>query len=70
MAGRFLWHILQAQQHSTLKAVNEFHVVFDRYEEDSIKKQIRGKRVETPGGITYHSQEEVAIPAKKWKQFL
>ncbi len=68
MAERFLSHVLQRSTSTSPEVNQQVHVVFDKYLEDSIKAQTRGKRGEGQGHL-YQVRADVAIPPN-WKQFL
>ena len=63
MTEQFWRNILQASRAE--KSIDQIHIVFDRYEENSLKQQTWQKRGDT--GIHYkiHIQSEIAIPKAK-----
>ena len=67
MAEQFLRHILQCSR--TENAVAQMHIVFDRYEENSLTFQTRQKRGDTGIYHNVHIQSEIVI-LKEWKKFL
>ena len=68
MAERFIGHIMHISSTTSSNDVQQIHIVFDKYLEDSIKGQTRAKRGDDQGHL-YHVKADVAIP-QNWKQFL
>ena len=67
MAVNFLDYILHSSaQHGT---IHQIHVVFDRYDADSIKNQTREKRAAGRQVHEYHVQLDVQVPTT-WNLFL
>ena len=68
MASKFVNHIIHKSVAVAGNDVKQMHIVFDRYEENSIKNATREKRGNNTGH-TYHVLPDVTIPGN-WKQFL
>lgn len=67
MAKQFLQYVLHSSR--AIHSVAQIHIVFDRYEENSLKLQTRQKRGDTGTSHKIHIQAEIPIP-KEWKKFL
>ena len=67
MASKFLQHIMHVSgQHGHIKQI---HIVFVRYDKDSIKNNTRQKRAAGREGHAYHVELNIKVP-KTWSAFL
>ena len=69
MCGKFQSHILSTSHELTNGNYKQIHVVFDRYELQSIKNGTREKRGDTGQSYSHHIEQDVALP-RNWKHFL
>jgi hypothetical protein len=68
MAQKFFSHIMHKRLSIGGNDITQLHVVFDKYNEDSIKNMTLEKCGQMDGH-SYHVLPDVAIP-QNWKQFL
>ena len=61
MAQRFVSYILHCSSTISPSDVQQIHLVFDKYLEDSIKAQAQANRCERHGQV-YHVKADVSIP--------
>ena len=67
MVEQFCDYILRNSRIYT--SVSQIHIVFDRYEENSLKSLTRQKRGDSTKGHKIHIQADMTVP-KEWKKFL
>ena len=67
MVEQFCDYILRNSPNYT--SVSQIHIVFDRYEENSLKSLTRQKRGDSTKGHKIHIQADMTVP-KEWKKFL
>jgi hypothetical protein len=68
MAEHFIGHVMHSSTTTSVNDVQQVHIIFDKYMEDSIEGQTCTKKGEGQGQI-YHLKAEAAIP-QNCKQIL